>query len=51
MFYFSQSYQSNAQKMKFSINNFYSKCDQIRSSLRIGPHLLNKFLMENFIFV
>ena len=36
--------------MKFSIKNFLSKCDQIRSYLRIWSHLLKKFLMENFIF-
>ena len=39
-----------AQKMKFSIKNFFSKCDQIPSFLRIWSHLLNKFLIENFIF-
>ena len=39
-----------AQKMKFSITDFFSKCDQIRSKLRIWSHLLKKFLMENFIF-
>ena len=33
-----------AQKMKFSINDFFSKCDQIHS------HLLKKSLIENFIF-
>ena len=38
-----------AQKMKFSINNFFSKCDQILSFLRIWSHLLKKSLMENFI--
>ena len=38
------------KKMKFSIKDFFSKCDQIRSLLRIWPHLLNKSLMENFIF-
>ena len=32
------------QKMKFSITNFFSKCDQIWS------HLLKKSVMENFIF-
>ena len=37
--------------MKFSIKDFFSKCDQIRSFLRIWSHLLKKFLMENFIFV
>ena len=39
-----------AQKMKFSIKNFFSKCDQIRSFLMIWSHLLKKSLMENFIF-
>ena len=39
-----------AQKMKFSIKGFFSKCDQIRRKLRIWLHLLKKFLMENFIF-
>ena len=36
--------------MKFSIKDFFSKCDQIRSFLRIWSYLLKKFLMENFIF-
>ena len=31
-----------AQKMKFSIKDFFSKCD---------PHLLKKPLMEDFIFL
>ena len=31
-----------AQKMKFSIQDFFSKCDQIRSFLRIWSHLLKK---------
>ena len=39
-----------AQKMKFSIKDFFSKCDQISSILRIWSHLLKKSLMENFIF-
>ena len=38
-----------AQKMKFSITDFFSKCDQIRSLLRIWSHLPKKYLMENFI--
>ena len=38
------------QKMKFSIKVFFSKCDQIRSFLRIWSHLLKKSLKENFIF-
>ena len=40
-----------AQKMKFSIKDFFSKCDQIRRKLRILSHLLKKSLMKNFIFV
>ena len=39
-----------AQKMKFNIKNFFSKCDQICSILRICSHLMRKSLMENFIF-
>ena len=39
-----------AQKMKFFIKNFFSKCDQIRRKRRIWPYLLKKSLMENFIF-
>ena len=38
-------------KMKFSIEDFFSKCVQILSFLRIWLHLLKKSLMENFIFV
>ena len=36
--------------MKFSIEDFFSKCDQIRNFLWIWSHLLKKSLMENFIF-
>ena len=36
--------------MKFPIKNFFSKCDQIRSHLRIWSHLQTKSSMENFIF-
>ena len=36
--------------MKFSIKDFFSKCDLIRRKLRIWLHLLKKSLMENFIF-
>ena len=39
-----------AQKIKFSIKDFFSKCEQIRSFLRIWSHLLKKSVMENFIF-
>ena len=36
--------------MKFSIKDFFNKCDQIRRKLRIWSRLLKKSLMENFIF-
>ena len=39
-----------SQKMKFPIKNFFSKCDQIRSYMRIWSHLLEKSLINNFIF-
>ena len=42
---------NTVQKMKFSVNDVFSKCDQIRSFLRISSHLLKKSLMINFIFV
>ena len=34
--------KSTAQKMKFSIKDFFSKCDQIRRKLRMWSHLLKK---------
>ena len=36
--------------MKFSIKDFFIKCDQIRRKLRKWSHLMKKPLMENFIF-
>ena len=39
-----------AQKIKFSIKDFFNKYDQIRRKLRIWSHLLKKSLMENFTF-
>ena len=42
--------RTTAQIMKFSIKNFFSNCDQIRSFLRVWSHLLKKSLMGNFIF-
>ena len=39
-----------SQKMKVFIKDFFNKCDQIRSFLRIRWHLLKKSLMQNFIF-
>ena len=41
---------TTAQKMKFLIKDFFSKCDQTHRSLRIWLHLLKKSPMENFIF-
>ena len=40
-----------AQKIKFSIKDFFSKCDQIRSFLRIWSHLLKKSSVEKFIYL
>ena len=37
--------------MKFFIRDFFSKCDQICSFLRIWSHLLKKSLMETSFFV
>ena len=37
-----------AKKMKYSIKDFFSKCDQIHRKLRICSHLPKKSLMENF---
>ena len=37
-------------KMKFSIKDCFSKCDQICSCHRSWSHLLKKSLMENFVF-
>ena len=37
--------------MKFPIKDFFSKCDQIRSFLRIWSHLLKKSLTDNIIFL
>ena len=36
--------------MKFSIEDFISKCGQIHGILQIWSHLLKKLLMENFMY-
>ena len=41
---------STAQKIKFSIEYFFSECDQVRRKLHIWSHLLKKSLMQNFVF-
>ena len=38
------------KQAKFTIRDFFSKCDQTRRFLRIWSHFLKKFLMENFLF-
>ena len=41
---------NTAQKMNFSIKDFFNKCDQMRRFLRIWSYMLKKSLMENFLF-
>ena len=50
IYFFFKSSCYNAQKMKFSFKDFFSKCDQIRRKLRTWSRLLKKSLMEKFIF-
>ena len=38
--------QNTAQKIKFSIKDFFSKCDQILRKLWIWSHLLKKSLIQ-----
>ena len=45
-----KAYQTLHKKMKFSIKDFFSKCDKLRIKLHIWWRLLKKSLMENFIF-
>ena len=42
--------RNTAQKMKFSIKDFVTKCDQIGKFLQIWSHLLKQSFMENIIF-
>ena len=49
-FMYDTIYRYTTQKKKFYIKYLFSKCDQIRRKLWIWSHLLNKSLMENFIF-
>ena len=42
------SWKYAAQKMKFSIKDFFSKCNQIRRFLWIRSHLLKKSLIGKF---
>ena len=45
-----ESYRKAAQKLKFSIKDFFSKRDQIRRKLRIWSRLLKESVIEIFIF-
>ena len=45
------SEMSVAQKMKFSIKDFFSKCNQICRKLRVWSHLLKKSLWKTSFFV
>ena len=49
-FFLAWKREHTAPKTKFSIKDFFSKCDQIRRKLRVWLHLLKKSLMKNFIF-
>lgn len=39
------------KNMKFFVKNLFSNCKLIRRELRIGSHLLNKFLLERLRFL
>ena len=43
-------YLKHCQKNKFSVKDFFNKCDQILSFMQIWSHLLKMSWMENFIF-
>ena len=49
--FWKKAFLFTAQKIKLSMKEFFSKCDQIRRKQPIWSHLLKKFLMENFIFL
>ena len=40
-----------AQKMKFPIKDFFSRCDQIHMKMQILSQLMKKSLMKTFIFL
>ena len=43
-------FSNTGLKLKICFKDFFGKCDQIHSFLKIWSHLLEKFLMENFFF-
>ena len=48
--FISSVYIITAQEMKFSVKDFFGKCDQTHRKLGIWSHLLKKPLMQNFTF-
>ena len=48
IFHLKKSIFYTAQKMKFYIKDFFSKCDRMRSFLQILSHLPKKSLMKSF---
>ena len=49
IFILSSAVYCAAKNMKFSVKDFFSKCNQICRKQRIWSHLLKKSLMQNFI--
>ena len=49
-FTMNMKYTQTAQKIKFSIKDIFSECDQIGRKLQIWSHCWKKSLMENFFF-
>ena len=43
--------QLTVRKMKFSVKDFFSKCEQILRKQKIRSHLLKKSLTESFILL
>ena len=43
------NFENGLYKMKFFLKDFFSKCDQVRSYLRICSQLLKKSLTENVL--
>ena len=43
------NFENELYKMKFFLKDFFSKCDQVRSYLRICSQLLKKSLTENVL--
>ena len=45
-----ENYLNTAQKMKFSIKDFFGKCDQIRCALKsLNVSVLEKFQIKSLI--